>query len=138
MDGSNEKRANFGKVEKMAKKASVKISWEPFTITDHIYPAGSKKAGQTTKRVKFTDRTIESVMLAFGGSKDSLLKFLESKLSAVYVAAQADPDAAFRVPAKRLLECGYFKNKGLEMADPKEGPSKAEIKAAIALLKANA
>lgn len=121
----------------MARKSEIKISWQPFEVTDYTYPKGSKKEGQTTKRVKFADRSIDALLQAFSGSKDSLLKFVESKLSAVYVAQMADPDAAFRVPAKRLLAIpGYFAAKGLTPADP-EKPTKDEIRKAIAILKGN-
>jgi hypothetical protein len=118
----------------MARQKTITVNFEPFDISDYTYPEKSKKAGQTTKRLKFRERTMDSLLRAFSGNRESLLKFVETRLSAVYVAQQADPDAAFRVPANRLLALDYFASRGLKAAD-KDNPTKAETRAAIALLK---
>jgi hypothetical protein len=118
----------------MARKKTLVVNFEPFDAIDYTYPEDSAKAGKTTKRLKLRDRTIESLFSVFGGNRETLIRFVETKLSPVYVASLEDPDKPFRSPAIKLLALDFFSDRGLTAAD-KGDPTKAEIAEAIEMLK---
>jgi len=116
---------NWDRVESLV----VKKTYEKDSASDAKYP---HKAGDVYERVGVD--SLGTANEVFSGNAGAILKVLSDFLTARREARKADPDAAFNVPAKRLIAADFF-GSDLVVAD-KENPTSAEIKSAIALLKA--
>jgi hypothetical protein len=117
-------------------KKKIEISFDGFTVNEDKYPEGTKKAGEKRIRLIFKDRTMDSLLATFKGSKEGLLKFVETKLGPTYVAQQADPDKLIKKAARDLCAAlpTYFTARGFTPADGKD-LTKDELKIAVVLLK---
>ena len=118
------------------RKKTIEISFDGFNVKEDLYPAGTKKAGEKRVRLEFKDRSMDSLLSTFKGSKDGLLKFIEAKLGPVYVAQQADPDKLVKKAARDLCAAlpTYFASRGFTPVDGKD-LTKAELLIAVKLLK---
>lgn len=124
----------------MPKTAEIKVNWEEVNklvvVSERTEDskAGAKrpyKKGDKVEKVVIKD--IDSAMKVFGGEKAGLLRVLSRAMTTMYDLRKADPDAAYNVPARRLLDADFFVPFGLKKAGT--DATKDEIRQAVTLFK---